>query len=512
MGPEYSGVRRLRKVLVANRGEIAVRVIRSCREQGVKTVAVYSEADADALHVRMADEAFPVGAASSAQSYLAQDRILEAARQTGADAVHPGYGFLSENAAFAEACAAAGLVFIGPPAEAIRQMGDKTAARRLMRAAGVPMAPGTTDAVADADAAARVADEIGYPVLVKAAAGGGGKGMRVVEQPEAFAGAFAAAQSEAQSAFGDGRVYVEKYLVGPRHVEIQVLADAHGNTVHLFERECSIQRRHQKVVEEAPSAALTPALRAEMGAAAVRAAEACGYVGAGTVEFLLDADGAFYFLEMNTRLQVEHPVTEWITGLDLVAEQLRIAAGEPLGYTQDDLVIHGHAIECRVYAEDVAAGFLPDPGPLLRHRPPSGFGVRVDAGVEQGDTVPVHYDPMIAKLSVWGRTRREAIARMDRALAEYEVVGVQTTIPFCRFVMQHEAFLEGRFDTGFVGKHFSPEALAPAADEETLAAVVAALLRDTPGLAPNGLAPNGLAPNGPASEGAGPSRWLLRRR
>jgi acetyl-CoA carboxylase biotin carboxylase subunit len=497
-------LRRIRKVLVANRGEIAVRVLRTCRERGIATVAVYSEADASALHVRLADEAVAIGAAPSAESYLVGERVLAAAKATGADAIHPGYGFLSENADFAEACARAGVVFIGPPPEAMRLMGDKTAARRLMQAAAVPMAPGTVDAIDDAGEAERVAGEIGYPVLVKAAAGGGGKGMRVVERAEDFAGLFERARSEAQSAFGDGRVYVERYLVGPRHVEVQVLADTHGGVVHLFERECSVQRRHQKVVEEAPSAVLTPDLREAMGAAAVEAARACGYVGAGTVEFLLDegAPGgpAFYFLEMNTRLQVEHPVTEAITGLDLVAEQVRIAEGEPLGYTQADLRIHGHAVECRVYAEDVPAGFLPAPGPLLRHRPPSGPFVRTDAGVEEGDVVPLYYDPMISKVTVWGRTRDEAIARMDRALAEYDVAGVPTTIPFCRFVMQHEAFRSGHFDTGFVDRYLTAEALAPppaAVEAALLAAGLAAL--DAPAERPS---------TALTSE---PSRWARRR-
>jgi acetyl-CoA carboxylase biotin carboxylase subunit len=494
--------RPIRTLLVANRGEIAVRVMRTCRERGIRPVAVYSEADRHALHVRYADEAHLVGEAPSSRSYLLGERIIEAARRSGADAIHPGYGFLSENAAFAEACAAAGLTFVGPPPGAIRSMGDKTAARHLMRPAGVPMVPGTEDAIADSAEAARVAGEIGYPVLVKAAAGGGGKGMRVVERPEDLAAALHTARSEAQSAFGDGRVYLEKYLVGPRHVEIQVLADTHGSVVHLFERECSIQRRHQKVVEEAPSAVLSPELREAMGAAAVAAARACGYVGAGTVEFLVDANRRFYFLEMNTRLQVEHPVTEWITGLDLVAEQIRIAEGEPLGYSQDELRIHGHAVECRVYAEDVAAGFLPDPGPLYRHRPPSGPGVRVDAGVEEGDVVPVHYDPLISKLTAWGRTREEALNRMDRALAEYDVAGVQTTIPFCRFVVNHPAFRSGDFDTGFVGRHFTPEALAPSADD-----VRAASLAATQALAE--------APSTSPVEGEGApaeaSRWALRR-
>lgn len=496
--------RPIQKVLVANRGEIAVRVMRTCRERGVATVAVYSDADADALHVRLADEAVGIGPAPSAESYLDIEKALGAVRQSGADAVHPGYGFLSENAAFARACIEAGVTWIGPPPEAIRLMGDKTEARKLMQEAGVPMAPGTPDAIDDPTEAERVAGEIGYPVLVKAAAGGGGKGMRVVERAADFAGAFERARSEAQSAFGDGRVYVEKYLVGPRHIEIQVLADAHGTALHLFERECSIQRRHQKVIEEAPSAVLDDGLRQRMGEAAVQAALACDYVGAGTVEFLLDADRNFYFLEMNTRLQVEHPVTELITGLDLVAEQLRVAAGEPLGYTQDDLQIWGHAIECRVYAEDVPAGFLPAPGPLLRHRPPAGPGVRVDAGVEEGDEVPVYYDPMVSKLCTWARTREAAIDRMDRALGEYDVAGVRTTIPFCRYVMRHDAFRSGHFDTGFVNEHFDAAALAPSAEAERLALVAAGLaaLAETSPAAGNGAAPAAVRP---------PSRWARRR-
>ena len=479
-------------------------MIRTCRERGIAAVAVYSDADADALHVRLADRAVGIGPAPSAESYLAIDKVLDAARQSGADAVHPGYGFLSENAAFARAVEDAGLVWIGPPPEAIRLMGDKTEARKRMQEAGVPMAPGTPDAIDDAEEAERVAGQIGYPVLVKAAAGGGGKGMRVVERAGDFAHAFDRARSEAQNAFGDGRVYIEKYLIGPRHVEIQVLADGHGNVVHLFERECSIQRRHQKVIEEAPSAVLDDGLRQRMGEAAVQAARACDYVGAGTVEFLLDADRNFYFLEMNTRLQVEHPVTEWITGLDLVAEQIRIAEGEPLGYGQDDLTIWGHAIECRVYAEDVPAGFLPAPGPLLRHRPPAGPGVRVDAGVEEGDEVPVTYDPMVSKLSTWGRTRDEAIARMDRALAEYDVAGIRTTIPFCRTVMNHPAFRSGQFDTGFVAEQFDASLLAPSTEAERTALVAAGLaaLAAGPGAAGNGTPPAAVRP---------PSRWALRR-
>ncbi len=468
--------RKIKKVLVANRGEIAVRVIRTCKELGIPTVAVFSEPDRAALHVRMADEAYEIGPAASSASYLVVEKILDVAQRSGADAVHPGYGFLSENAAFAEACAAAGICFIGPPPSAIRAMGDKTSARLLMQEAGVPMAPGTPDAIEDAEEAARIADEIGYPVIVKAAAGGGGKGMRVVEEPAAFRRAMAMAKSEAASAFGDGRVFIEKYILQPRHIEFQVLADSHGNTVHLFERECSIQRRHQKVIEEAPSAILTPAVRAEMGEAAIRAAQSCGYVNAGTVEFLVDADLNYYFMEMNTRLQVEHPVTEWVTGFDLVAEQIRIAEGEVLGYTQDELTMQGHAIECRVYAEDPANNFLPDPGHLLRHAPPDGFGVRVDAGVEQQGEVLIHYDPMISKLTAWGRTRPEAIRRMARALEEYDVAGVETTIPFCQFVMQHEAFRSGNFSTHFVEQHYDPANLHKHHPDVEQAAALAAVL------------------------------------
>ena len=491
--------RQIHTLLVANRGEIAVRVMRTCRERGIRAVAVYSDADRHALHVRSADDAFHIGAAPSRESYLLSDRIIEAAIRAGADAIHPGYGFLSENADFAEACEAAGLVWVGPPPPAIRAMGDKTAARDLMRPAGVPMVPGTPGAISDPDAAARVAEEIGYPILVKAAAGGGGKGMRAVATPNELEAALSGAASEATAAFGDGRVYLEKLVVRPRHVEIQVLADAHGGCVHLFERECSVQRRHQKVVEEAPSAVLSPDLRAEMGAAAVAAARACGYVGAGTVEFLLDGDRRFYFLEMNTRLQVEHPVTEWITGIDLVGEQIRIAEGEPLGYAQDDVRMHGHAVECRVYAEDVAGGFLPDPGVLARHRPPSGPGIRVDSGVEEGDEVPIHYDPMIAKVTAWAPTREMALKRMARALAEYDIAGVRTTIPFCRFVVEHSAFRSGDFDTGFVDEHFAPAQLAPT-EGEVLAAVLSAAAGAVGGEVPAS-----------AYDGDPVSRWALRR-
>ena len=452
-------IRPIRKVLVANRGEIALRIIRSCQEQGIATVAVFSEADRRALHVREADEAYLLGGAEAAASYLHIERILAVAEESGADAIHPGYGFLAENPAFAEACIKAGLRFIGPPPEAIRAMGDKTLARQMMREAGVPIPPGTTEAVRDVEEAQAIAEHIGYPVLIKAAAGGGGKGMRLVFKPEEFPAAFRGAQSEARSAFGDERVYIEKYLQEPRHIEFQILADAYGHVVHLFERECSIQRRHQKVVEEAPSVLLTPELREQMGQAAIRAARACGYVNAGTVEFLVDADRQFYFMEMNTRLQVEHPVTEAITGIDLVAEQLRIAEGHPLRWQQDDLRMVGHAIESRIYAEDPEHQFLPDTGTLKRYRAPGGPFVRVDDGVEEGDTITMYYDPLIAKLITWGRTREEARLRMIRALNAYEIAGVRTTIPFCRFVMEHPAFQEGTFSTHFVQEHFQPEKL-----------------------------------------------------
>ncbi|MEX0747312.1 MAG: acetyl-CoA carboxylase biotin carboxylase subunit [Rhodothermales bacterium] len=469
-------IQRFRKILIANRGEIAVRVLRSCRELGIRTTAIYSTPDRAALHVRMADEAYEVGPAAASGSYLNQERILEIARDAGADAVHPGYGFLSENAAFAEACASAGVVFIGPPPEAIRLMGDKTAARALMSEAGVPMAPGTLGAVGNLEEAAAAAEEIGYPILIKAAGGGGGKGMRIVEDRAGLQRAMEMASSEARSAFGDARVFIEKYLREPRHIEFQVLADGRGNVVHLFERECSIQRRHQKVVEESPSSVLTEEVRVRMGEAAVAAARSCGYVNAGTVEFLLDADLNYYFMEMNTRLQVEHPVTEWITGIDLVAEQIRIAAGEELGYEQTDIKRRGHAIECRIYAEDPMNDFLPDPGVLLRHAAPSGFGVRVDSGVEEGGRVEIHYDPMISKLTTWGSTRDEAIRRMLRSLDEYQIAGVQTTIPFCRFVMGHESFVKGDFSTQFVDRHFSKELAAPSDAELENGAVIAAAL------------------------------------
>ncbi len=471
---------RISKILIANRGEIAIRIMRSCMELGVESVAVYSEADRASPHVRMADEAYLIGPAPAAQSYLRSDALIDAATKSGADAVHPGYGFLSENAAFAAACERAGLVFIGPSAAAIAAMGDKTKARELMLNNGVPVVPGSKGAVEDATIAQHEGARIGYPVMLKAAAGGGGKGMRLVRAPQDLPREFNLARNEAAAAFGDGRVFVEKYLEEPRHIEVQVLADSSGNMVHLFERECSIQRRHQKVMEEAPSPFVTPPLRDRMCRAAVQAAAACGYVNAGTVEFLAVADGSFYFMEMNTRLQVEHPVTEWITGIDIVTAQIRIAEGAPLPFKQSDITVNGHALECRIYAEDPLQGFAPDPGTLLRHRPPAGFGVRVDSGVEEAGEVSMHYDPMIAKVSTWGRTRAEATGRMDRALAEYAIAGVSTTRAFCRHVLQQAAFRRGDLSTHYVENHMDPDALARVESEVARAAVVAHVLAPAP--------------------------------
>jgi acetyl-CoA carboxylase biotin carboxylase subunit len=438
------------KVLIANRGEIAVRVIRACREMGIATVAVFSEADREALHVLQADEAVAIGPAPASESYLSQDKIIAAARATGAQAVHPGYGFLAENADFAERCANAGLVFIGPPPAAVRATGDKLAARRVAAKLGVPLVPGTTQPLADGAEAARAVAEIGYPVMIKAALGGGGKGMRLVHAYSELEGALRAARSEAGSAFGDATVYIEKYIAAPRHIEIQILADAHGTVVHLGERECSIQRRNQKLVEESPSPGVTPEMRRRMGEAACRIAAAAGYVNAGTVEFLVDRDGKFYFLEINARLQVEHPVTEFVTGRDLVREQIRIAAGEKLGYGQEDMSFSGHAIECRVNAEDPAANFMPSPGKILGLRAPGGPWVRDDSGVYEGYTVPRYYDTLMAKLIVWAPDREAAIARMNRALAEYHVSGVRTTLPVLRRIIRHPDFAAGRLDTGFM--------------------------------------------------------------
>jgi acetyl-CoA carboxylase biotin carboxylase subunit len=443
--------RPFKKVLVANRGEIAVRVIRACRDMGIRSVAVYSEADRAALHVLMADEARAVGPAPSRESYLAIDRILQAARESGADAVHPGYGFLAENPLFARACEDAGLAFIGPPSRAMALMGEKTAARRLATEAGVPVVPGSLEPLAGAAVRAE-AERLGFPVMLKAAAGGGGKGLRLVPSASALDAALERAQSEALSAFGDGRVYVEKALARPRHVEIQVLADAHGHVVHLFERECSVQRRHQKIVEESPSPRLDPPLRARMGELAVALARRAGYVNAGTLEFLVDEERQPHFLEMNTRLQVEHPVTEMVTGLDLVQLQVRIAQGEPLPFAQEDVAQRGHAVECRIYAEDPARGFLPSPGRITALRAPSGPGIRDDSGVYPGAEVSSHYDPLVSKLVAWGADRAQALQRLERALGEYTVLGIRTTLPFFRRLLADPGFRAGDYDTGLVDR------------------------------------------------------------
>jgi propionyl-CoA carboxylase alpha chain len=449
----------IKKILVANRGEIALRIMRSAREMGIPVVAVYSEADREALHVRFADEAYCIGPPPSAQSYLNIQRLVETAKRCGAEAVHPGYGFLSENAAFAEAVTQAGLVFIGPSAESIRIMGSKLAAKEAVAKFDVPLVPGTKEPIADVAVARKVAGDIGYPVLIKASAGGGGKGMRIVTKAAELEEQMKRAVSEATSAFGDGSVFIEKYITQPRHIEFQVFGDKQGHVVHLFERECSIQRRHQKVIEEAPSSLLDPAMRDAMGRAAVNVALSCNYHNAGTVEFLVDENRKFYFLEMNTRLQVEHPVTEMITGLDLVRLQITVASGEPLPFRQEDVSIRGHAIECRVYAEDPSSNFLPDTGTLHTYRPPQGSGVRVDDGFREGMSIPIFYDPMIAKLSVHAATRDEAIARALRAIDEYTIAGVATTLPFCDFVLRHEAFRSGQFDTRFVERYFTPDLL-----------------------------------------------------
>ena len=443
---------------------------------GIGTVAVYSEADRLSYHVRYADEAVCIGPPPSSQSYLDGERIVAAAKDKNVDAIHPGYGFLSENAVFAELCEAAGQVFIGPPSQAISVMGDKTRARVLMQQAGVPVVPGTPEGVDSLREAREVAARIGYPVIIKAASGGGGKGMRLVEGPADLADAISLSRSEAEAAFGDPGIFIEKYLSSPRHIEVQILFDRHGQGVHLFERECSIQRRHQKVIEEAPSCVVTPELRRRMASAALKAGAACNYVGAGTVEFLLDEDRGFYFMEMNTRLQVEHPVTEWITGIDLVAAQIRVAQGEPLPFSQEDLAINGHAVESRVYAEDPASGFLPDAGMMIRHSPPSGLGVRVDSAYDIPGEVSIHYDPMIAKVSTWGRTRKESVERMARALRDYSVEGVKTTIPFCLRVMESAAFLKGDFSTHFVGDYPHLVESLPLAEDQVRAAAVAAVL------------------------------------
>jgi acetyl-CoA carboxylase biotin carboxylase subunit len=441
-----------KKILIANRGEIAVRVIRACREMGIETVAIYSDVDRDALHVRFADEAYHCGPPPARESYLVAERVLELAKQAGADAIHPGYGFLAENGDFADQCEAAGIRFVGPSGDVMRKMGDKVTARQTMEKAGVPIVPGTTQALSDEEATA-FAKEIGLPVMVKASAGGGGKGMRLVRKQKELAQAIARARSEAKASFGDDSLYVEKFVEEPRHIEIQVLADTHGNTIHLGERECSIQRRHQKVVEEAPGNGITPELRESMGKAAVAAAEAVGYVGAGTCEFLVDRNDDFFFLEMNTRVQVEHAITEAVTGVDIVKAMIRACAGDDLGVRQEEVKLTGHAIEARIYAEDPDKDFVPSPGEVIVYRPPDGIGIRVDSGVYQGATVTVFYDPMVAKLIAWGADRQEAIERLKRALAEYVVKGIKTSIPFHQKVMRHPVFVKGQYDTGFIDEH-----------------------------------------------------------
>ena len=464
----------MKKILVANRGEIALRVMRSAKKMGIKTVAVYSEVDRNARHVRFADEAVLLGPAPSSESYLVMDKIIDAAKQTGADGIHPGYGFLSENSTFAKKVTKAGITFIGPNTHAIEVMGSKLAAKEAVRDYKIPMVPGIEEAITDVDLAKKIAVEIGFPILIKASAGGGGKGMRVVQNLEELPEQMERAISEATSAFGDGSVFIEKYVTSPRHIEIQVLADTHGNVVHLFERECSVQRRHQKVVEEAPSVVLSPELRMAMGEAAIKVAKACDYVGAGTVEFLLDDQLNFYFLEMNTRLQVEHPVSELITGVDLVEQQIKVARGEKLSFTQDDLMIKGHALEVRVYAEDPLENFMPSVGTLEVYETPKGEGIRLDDGYEQGMEIPIYYDPMIAKLITYGETRDEAIQLMLKAIADYKIEGVSTTLSFGKFVCEHEAFTSGNFDTHFVKNYYSPELLfAGQADEKEIAAALA---------------------------------------
>jgi acetyl-CoA carboxylase biotin carboxylase subunit len=444
------------KVLVANRGEVALRVIRALKEMGIGSVAVYSEADQDCLHARMADEAICIGPAPSSKSYLNMPAIISAACITGAEAIHPGYGFLAENASFARACADSDITFIGPSPEAIERMGDKAVARETAAGAGVPTVPGSDGAVDDVEEAIRFADEVGYPVLVKASAGGGGKGMRVAEDEASLRTGFVAAKNEAANAFGNDTVYLEKYLSRPRHVEIQVLADSHGNAVYLYERDCSIQRRHQKLVEEAPSPALDPQTRTEMGESAIRLVREVGYQNAGTIEFLLDTDGRFYFMEMNTRVQVEHPVTEAITGVDIIKEQIRIAAGEPMKHASQEFVqLRGHAIEFRINAEDPEHGFRPAPGRIEVFNPPGGFGVRIDSHVYSGYSVPPYYDSLLGKLIVWGETRDEAIARARRALDEFIVVGIPTTVPFHQMVVENEAFQRGEVYTDFVERYFA---------------------------------------------------------
>jgi pyruvate carboxylase subunit A len=464
----------IKKILIANRGEIAIRVMKTAQKMGIKTVAIYSTIDRNAPHVRFADEAVCIGEPPSNESYLLGSKIIKVAKELQVDAIHPGYGFLSENAAFAEEVEQNNIIFIGPNSEAIKIMGSKLAAKDAVKDYGIPMVPGIDKAITDVNKAKKIGKEIGFPILIKASAGGGGKGMRVVEKESDLESQMKRAISEATSAFGDGSVFIEKYVASPRHIEIQIMADTHGTILHLFERECSIQRRHQKVVEEAPSSVVTPELRAKMGEAAVKVAEACNYVGAGTVEFLLDENHNFYFLEMNTRLQVEHPVTELITGMDLVELQIRVARGEKLPFAQKDLKINGHALELRVYAEDPLNDFLPSVGHLDTYVLPEGEGIRVDNGFEEGMDIPIYYDPMLAKLITYGKTREEAIQLMVSAIDRYQVAGVETTLAFGKFVFEHEAFRSGNFNTHFVKNYYSPEALKSVREEEAkIAAMIA---------------------------------------
>ena len=463
----------MKKILVANRGEIAIRVMRTAKKMGIKTVAVYSDIDRNAPHVRYADEAVHIGENPSNQSYLLGDKIIEVAKKLNVDAIHPGYGFLSENAAFADAVEKNSIIFIGPKSTSIQMMGDKLAAKDAVKNYDIPMVPGVDHAITDIAEAKTVAKEIGFPILIKAAAGGGGKGMRIVENTEEFESQMKRAVSEAVSAFGDGSVFIEKYVTSPRHIEIQVLADMHGNVIHLFERECSVQRRHQKVVEEAPSSVLTPEMRKKMGNAAINVAKSCDYVGAGTVEFLVDNKMNFYFLEMNTRLQVEHPVTEFITGIDLVEQQIKVARGEILEIKQEDLKINGHAIELRVYAEDSLNDFMPNVGTLETYKIPKGENIRLDDGYEEGMEIPIYYDPMISKLVTYGKNRIEAIQLMIKAIEDYKIEGVETTLPFGKFVCEHESFRSGNFDTHFVKNYYSADKLKTGFEKE---AKIAALL------------------------------------
>jgi len=465
----------MQKILIANRGEIALRIMKTAQKMGIKTVAVYSEVDRHSPHVKFADEAVLLGSAPSSESYLVMEKIIKAAKDTGAEGIHPGYGFLSENAVFAQLAEDNGITFIGPKPHAIKVMGNKLAAKEAVRGYDIPLVPGIEEAITDVKLAQKIAQEIGFPILIKASAGGGGKGMRVVENIEDLPEQMDRAIGEAQAAFGDGSVFIEKYVGSPRHIEIQVLADMHGNIVHLFERECSVQRRHQKVVEEAPSVVLTPEIRKAMGESAVKVAKACDYVGAGTVEFLLDEHKNFYFLEMNTRLQVEHPVSELITGVDLVEQQIKVARGEKLAFSQEDLKINGHALELRVYAEDPLENFMPSIGTLSTYKTPVGDGIRVDDGFEEGMEVPIYYDPMISKLITYGKNREEAIQLMIKAIDDYKIEGIATTLPFGKFVCEHEAFTSGNFDTHFVKNYYSPEQLEEQYTEERRIAALVGL-------------------------------------